>query len=41
MCGIHCAGEGPDFTLTPEDVEEQAVQCNKKKKAAKTVGVSL
>ena len=32
--------EGPAFTLSPEEVEEQAVQCNKKKKSAKIAGVS-
>ena len=32
-------GEGPEFTMTPEEVQEQAVRCNKQKKAAKIVGV--
>ena len=38
LCNVSL-GEGEPFTLSSDEVEEQAVQCNRKKKAAKIVGV--
>ena len=40
VCVCVCVlGEGPDFTMTDEEVEAQAHRCNKKKKPAKTIEV--
>lgn len=40
-CLLQLIGEGSEFALTAEEVETQAVRCNKKKKAAKIAGVGF
>ena len=36
-----CPGEGPSYTMRCDHIQQQAMQCNKKKKSAKIVEVHM